>query len=62
MSTRVIMPSLLQGGDHIVIGDHSWMVKYVSEPDNLGGVSASLVDDQGRERWESMLDVVRIEV
>jgi hypothetical protein len=62
MSTRTIMPSLLQGGDYVLIGDHPWMVKYVTEPDTLGGVSASLVDAQGRERWESMLDVVRIEV
>jgi hypothetical protein len=62
MSTRTIMPSLVQRRRHVFIGDHRWMVKYVTEPDNLGGVSASLVDAQGRERWESMLDVVRIEV
>jgi hypothetical protein len=27
MSTRVVMPTLVQSGDTVVIGDHRWLVK-----------------------------------
>jgi hypothetical protein len=62
MSTRVVMPTLVQGGDTVVIGDHRWLVKSVSEPDYAGFIDASLVDAAGREKWSCFYDAVTIEV
>lgn len=59
---RNVMPALVQSGDTVIIGDHKWVVKYLSEPDHIGSVDAALVDSTGHEKWASMLDAVTIEV
>jgi hypothetical protein len=56
------MPKMVQGGDTLVIGDHRWLVRSVSEPDYAGAVDASLVDAQGHEKWSCLFDAVTIEV
>lgn len=62
MSTRIVMPKLVQSGDTLIIGDHRWLIKSVSEPDYAGAVDASLVDAEGREKWSCLYDAVTIEV
>ena len=62
MSTRVVMPTLVQSGDTVVIGDHRWLVKSVSEPDHAGFIDAALVDAQGQQKWSCLFDAVTIEV
>jgi hypothetical protein len=62
MSTRVIMPTLVQSGDTIVIGDHRWLVKSLSEPDHAGFIDAAMVDAQGHQKWSCLYDAVTIEV
>jgi len=62
MSTRVIMPTLVQSGDTVVIGNHRWLVKSVSEPDHAGFIDAAMVDSQGQQKWSCLYDAVTIEV
>ncbi len=62
MSTRVIMPTLVQSGDTVVIGNHRWLVKSVSEPDHAGFIDAAMVDAQGQQKWSCFYDAVTIEV
>ncbi len=62
MSTRVIMPTLVQSGDTVVIGNHRWLVKSVSEPDHAGFIDAAMVDAQGQQKWSCLYDAVTIEV
>jgi hypothetical protein len=56
------MPTLVQSGDTIVIGDHRWLVKSVSEPDYAGFIDAAMVDAQGQQKWSCLYDAVTIEV
>lgn len=62
MSVRNVMPTMVQSGDTLVVGNHRWLVKSVSEPDYSGAVDASLVDAQGHEKWSCLYDAVTIEV
>lgn len=62
MSVRNVMPTMVQSGDTLVVGNHKWLVKSVSEPDYSGAVDASLVDAQGQEKWSCLYDAVTIEV
>jgi len=62
MSVRTVMPTMVQGGDTIIIGDHRWLVKSVSEPDYAGAVDAAMVDAQGHQKWSCLYDAVTIEV
>lgn len=62
MSTRIVMPRMVQNGDTLVIGNHKWMVKFLSDPDYTGARDASLVDDQGHEKWSCLYDAVTIEM
>jgi len=56
------MPTMVQGGDTIIIGDHRWLVKSVSEPDYAGAVDAAMVDELGHQKWSCLYDAVTIEV
>ena len=62
MSVRTVMPKMVQGGDTLIIGDHRWFIKSVSEPDYAGAVDAALVDAEGHEKWSCLYDAVTIEV
>jgi hypothetical protein len=62
MSVRTVMPKMVQSGDTLIIGDHRWFIKSLSEPDYAGAVDASLVDAEGREKWSCLYDAVTIEV
>jgi hypothetical protein len=62
MSVRNVMPTMVQGGDTVIIGDHRWLVKSVSEPDYAGAVDAAMVDAQGQQKWSCLYDAVTIEV
>lgn len=59
---RTVMPAMVQNGDTLIIGNHRWLVKSVSDPDYSGARDASMVDAEGRERWSCLYDVVTIEV
>jgi hypothetical protein len=56
------MPTLVQSGDTVVIGNHRWLVKSVSEPDHAGFIDAAMVDAQGQQKWSCFYDAVTIEV
>jgi hypothetical protein len=62
MSVRNVMPSMVQSGDTLIIGDHRWLIKSVSEPDYAGARDASLVDEQGQEKWSCLYGAVTIDV
>ena len=62
MSTRIVMPKSVQNGDTVVIGDHKWMVTFLSEPDYTGARDASLVNNQGQQKWSCLYDAVTIEM
>jgi len=62
MSVRNVMPNMVQSGDTLIIGDHRWLIKSVSEPDYAGARDASLVDAQGHKKWSCLYDAVTIEV
>ena len=62
MSVRTVMPKMVQSGDTLIIGDHRWFIKSLSEPDYAGAVDASLVDAEGREKWSCLYVAVTIEV
>jgi hypothetical protein len=56
------MPAMVQSGDTLIIGDHRWLVKSLSDPDYSGARDASMVDSEGREKWSCLYDAVTIEV
>jgi hypothetical protein len=59
---RTVMPAMVQSGDTLIIGDHRWLVKSLSDPDYSGARDASMVDSEGREKWSCLYDAVTIEV
>lgn len=61
MSVHLVPPTALQCGDVIFMHDnHEWLVKYIEGPDKIGCMDVSLIDAEGHEKVELIVDPVRL--
>ena len=57
--TKLVAPAAVQYGDQVTINGHSWIVKDVAGPDNVGAYDFYLTDGQA-VKHEVVTDAVTL--